>query len=445
VTLRAVLAVAVALGAAACAGGGDKAGGGPEPAAHVVARPIGKPVTLTIAAVDSLWAEEFAAAASRLSGGAIRIRPRYGGNAIVDYERTLVGHVRAGRADLASVGARSWDRMGVKSFQPLVAPFLVDSLELERRVLARPGARRALAGVEPLGLVGLALLPGPLRRPLGVTRPLLGPADFRGATIGTRLGGVAESTLRALGATPKGYRIGALGRVDGAELDAATILNNGYDAGTSTLTGNVVLWARPETIVASRTAFARLEPAQRAVLLRAGRAAVGPVAARIAREQREALAELCGRGRLTLAPASATQVDGLRAAARPVVASLRRDPATRRLLGEIERLKRGIPADELRCESSTGARALQGWWTAGGTTLELQDGRWTARTASRSWSGTYAVEGSRLRLVLERCSHNPCDPGAATVLRWSEYRDTLSLTPVAGQAPWPVETSWRRA
>ena len=263
--------------------GGDKAGGGAEPAAHALASPVEKQVTLTLVAVDSLWAEEFAAAASRLSGGSMRIRTQYGGSAIIDYERTLIGHVRAGRADLASVGARAWDRMGVASFQGLVAPFLVDSLELEDRVLESPGAGRALDGVRPLGLVGLAVLPGPLRRPLGLSRPLLGPDDYRGATIGTRFGRVADSTLRALGATPKGYRSGALDRSTAPSSTPATILNNGYDARGSAFTANVVLWARPETIVISRASFERLAPAQRAVLRRAGRAAVAPVRARLAR------------------------------------------------------------------------------------------------------------------------------------------------------------------
>jgi hypothetical protein len=131
---------------------------------------------------------------------------------------------------------------------------------------------------------------------------------------------------------------------------------------------------------------------------------------------------------------------------RPVIAALARDPDTRRLIGEIERLKRGVPADELGCESAAAARNLQGRWAGRGAMLELRAGRWSARAAGRRWSGTYAVEGSRLRLVLERCSHNPCDPGTATVLRWSEYRDTLSLEPAAGAPPWPrFESSWRRS
>ena len=56
----------------------------------------------------------------------------------------------------------------------MLAPFLVDSLELERRVLESPLATRMLEGVEHAGLVGIALLPGPLRSPFGISHLLSG-------------------------------------------------------------------------------------------------------------------------------------------------------------------------------------------------------------------------------------------------------------------------------
>ena len=163
---RASLAAVLAVVLAGCGGsGGDKAGGREETLAKPVA-PVGKPVTLTLVSYDDLWTSEFAAAAKRLSGGTIRIERRLGGGALLDYERRHLERVRAGEADLAGVGARAWDRLGVTSFRALVAPFLVDSRELERRVLESPLVERMLEGVEPLGLVGLAVLPGVLRRPL---------------------------------------------------------------------------------------------------------------------------------------------------------------------------------------------------------------------------------------------------------------------------------------
>src|SRR5438876_773304 len=88
----------------------------------------------------------------------------------------------------------------------------------------------------------------------GRSKPLVLPPDYRGATIAIRLGGVARATFATLGATAKGYVIGVLPAVDGAELDLNTIAENGYDARSRALTANVVLWPRPQTIFANRAA-----------------------------------------------------------------------------------------------------------------------------------------------------------------------------------------------
>ena len=143
-------------------------------------------------------------------------------------------------------------------------------------MLESPLVERMLEGVEPLGLVGLAVLPGLLAPTLRRSRGRSSARrDYAGAVFGIRYGGVARDSLAALGATAKAYRIGSLAGLDGAELDPWTIASNGYDAPGATLTANVVLWARPETIVISRAAFDRLPPAQQEILRRAGREARG--------------------------------------------------------------------------------------------------------------------------------------------------------------------------
>jgi TRAP-type C4-dicarboxylate transport system substrate-binding protein len=458
---RAALAAALAVVAAGCGGsGGDKAGGQEDPVPKPLA-PVGEPVTLRLVTVDVLWAEEFAAAAARLSGGTIRIEIRPGGSAIVDYERRLVDKVRAGEADLVSVGARAWDRMGVSSFRALVAPFLVDSLELERRVLEGRSAEQMLAGVEPLGLVGLAVLPGGLRRPLGLSRPLVALSDYAGAVVGIRYGRVAQDTIAALGATPRAYRIGSLSGLDGAELDAWTVSRNDYGATGAALTGNVVLWPRPETIVMSSDAFDRLVPAQQEVLRRAGREAVAPALARVSREQDEALEVACGRGTLSLPTASAAELDALRAAVEPVYAALESDPLTRKLIAEIRQLRTGdaANANSIRCpKSQAGASELEGVWEsrvtreamlaggasvaeaatyAGAAALALADGRWTFDGDHTTVTGTYVVKGDALRLTMLTCTTNPCSPGLTTDYTWSVYRDVLTLTRRPGRAAFP--------
>jgi TRAP-type C4-dicarboxylate transport system substrate-binding protein len=455
------LAAVLAVVAAGCGGsGGDKAGGQEATVAEPIA-PVGKRVTLTLVAVDPLWAEEFAAAARRLSGGTIRIEIRGGGSAIVDYERRLVDKVRAGEADLVSVGARAWDLLGVTSVRALVAPFLVDSNGLQRRVLESQLVDRMLAGLEPLGLVGLAILPGPLRRPLGLKQPLLGPRDYEGIAFGIRNSRVAKATLAALGATTKRYRIGSLAGLDGAELDPGTIAGNGYDAPGAKLTANVVLWARPETIAISRSAFDRLPAAQREILRRAGREAVAPALARVESEQQESLGLVCGRGKLTLATATPSELAALRAAVQPVYDSLERDVQTRRLITEIRALRTARAGDgkPLVCVASrTGASELEGVWQSnvsraamlaagasaaeaatyeGRGTLELAHGRWTFDGERASVTGTYAVAGDALRLTMLTCTANPCDPGASSDYTWSVYRDALTLTRRPGRAAWP--------
>jgi len=453
---RTALVAALAALAAGCGGsGGDKAGGQET----ATAAPLGRPVTLRLITVDDLWAAEYAAAVLRRSGGSIRISTQLGGSAIVDYERRLVEQVRAGRYDLTSVGARAWDRLGVRSLRAFVAPFLIDSLGQERRALATPRARQALHGVDRLVLVGLALLPGPLRRPFGLTRPLVRPEDFDGATMGLRSGGVAEDTYRTLGATPQAYRVGSLAGLDGAELDLWTIGNNGYDRPGSTLTGNVALWARPETIVIRRAAFDRLSPVQRDVLRRAAADAVGPVLDRLEREQRNAQVEICNRGATTVVEAGSADVAALRAAVRPVYGRLERDHATRRLIAEIRARRGSGGADAVRCPSgSTRAELLEGVWradvsapelrAAGGTpveaavfagpaTLELRGGLWRFRNARTTVEGTYRVDGPVVLLRMRRCTVDPCSPGMVTEYGWSVYRDRLTLSRRPARLFWP--------
>src|SRR6185503_10780070 len=286
----AVAAAALVVVASACAGSGpDKAGGQPERP-----KPADKAVVLTLATGDPPFAEEYAKAVDRLSAGAIRIDIRLGRTAQRNYERFTVEDVRTGRAQLGSVAVRVWDTLGVTSMQALVAPLLVDDLELQKRLLQGPLATRMLRGLDRAGVVGLALTPGPLRRPIGVTRFFAGPKDYRGATMGIKFGNVARATFEALGARVTGYTSGQA-RFDGAELDLKTIADAKYDPRATAITANVVLWPRPQTIFANRAAFAKLTSGQQEILRRAGREAVPAEAARIAREEKDALSAVCSR------------------------------------------------------------------------------------------------------------------------------------------------------
>jgi TRAP-type C4-dicarboxylate transport system substrate-binding protein len=330
----AAAAVALVTAASASAGSGpDKAGGRGQPS-----KPVGKPVTLVLATSDRAFGGVRRRSA-RLSGGTIRIDVQVGRLLQANYERFTVEDVRR-KAQLGSVAARVQDTMGATSMRALVAPLLVDSLALQRRVLESPIAAQMLAGLDSAGVVGLALTPGPLRRPVGVARPLRGPQDYRGATIGIKFGGVARSTFKTLGAEVKGYTRGQA-QFDGAELDLKTIADAGYDPRAKEITANVVLWPRPQTVFANRAAFARLTRWQRGSA--AGRSGSHRTrATRVEKEQRDALsviwpaAPTCSRRHPRRARA-------LRRALRPVYAELDRDPQTKQLIAAIRKLRGPTP------------------------------------------------------------------------------------------------------
>jgi TRAP-type C4-dicarboxylate transport system substrate-binding protein len=312
---------------------------------------------LTLAAHDDDEAYgTFAAAVARRSHGAIRIKVagtwlNTGDGRELDFERGLVEAVRAGKAQLGIVGVRVWDTLGVDAFQALVAPFLIDSLRLERRAIESPPASQALAELRRAGVVGIALLPGRLRRPLGITRPLLGPGDYRGARIGVRPGRVARATFSALGARPASYIPGLLLDFDGVENDPLTITENGYDGDARTYAANVAFWPKPQTLIMNRAAYERLSARQQQLLQAAGRDALAPELTRIARDQRLGLSTLCAAGTVKLVRASKADLAALRKVVQPVYEQLDRDPQTQRWIALIlgQKTAPGVAPDMARC------------------------------------------------------------------------------------------------
>src|SRR5439155_4408528 len=116
-------------------------------------------------------------------------------------EEGTIADIRAGKVSIASIPGRAYDTIGVKSFQGLLAPFLIDSYALEEKVLASHLPARVLSGVKPLGVRGVALLPGSLQHVLSVGTPMLAPSDYRSQAIGIHRSELAASTFRALGTT----------------------------------------------------------------------------------------------------------------------------------------------------------------------------------------------------------------------------------------------------
>lgn len=350
--IRVACAAVVALaGAVLCTGcateprstNADKAGGS------------GGPLVLRLAASDGVDIAEsrsvrlFAAQVARLSHGKLRVAVTFGaaGSDRPDVEARTIELVRSGRFDLGWVAARAWDELGVDSFRALQTPFLITSYPVLDRVVTGPLAAEMLAGLEREDVVPLALVPGLLRHPVGIRRPLVSPSDYSGARIRDMPSKATDAVLHALGATPVHVGNGPAGaeiarnRIDGEELSLVNTPVGGI------VTANVALFPKTLTLFAGRRAFATLSAEQQRILRAAARRTlqsnVGfPLRTALAFEGVLARAHCKGSGRIVLA--SDDELAALSRAARPAVAQLERDPQTKQQIERIAAIKASLPA-----------------------------------------------------------------------------------------------------
>lgn len=473
---RAGVAVAcvVAVADTACiAGSIDRAG----------TRSATAPTVVTLADASGDLAPQalaFADEVARVSGGTLTVEVRSDWNGgLPDQEAATIDDVKTGRVDVGWVGARALDTRGVTSFQALHAPLLVDSYDLQRRVFDAGVPDRMLLQVETIGLVPIAVLPGPLRRAIGVSRPFLAPADFAGAVVGHAESALTERTVRALGGSPVAVPVHT--PLDG--LDAIEGHLGGIEMYASRpryVTANVILSPRPLVVVMNRASFDGLTLAQQDALVAAGANSVAPALARARTDEAEAAGVLCRAG-TTVVEAAPTELAGLNAGLAPVQAELARDPLTAAFLDEIRRLKEDAPpADTITCPSAEttptpDSSRLDGVYTQSTTMDELAaaddedmgvgllvinhgdlvlviDGDRFAFTLENdyvcTWQyGTLALDGDLLEMSFLAGSGPVSNKaGEHFVFEWSLYRDSLTFgPPPRGLSPTNFRVEpWRR-
>lgn len=325
-----------------CFGGShDRAGGVVAP----------KTAVLTLASHDTgADVREWVDAAQRRSHGSLRIviKSDWRRNEI-DPEKDMIADVRAGKLSLASIPLRAYDTIGVNSFQGLLAPFLIDSYALQERVLASHLPAQLLAGVEPLGVRGVALLPGPLQHVLSVGTPTLAPSDYRSQAIGIHRSELAASTFSALGTTSINWTPDTdLLQLGGIEGDLVALVAGRLNTITAdeTLPSNVSFWPSAVSIVMNDKAFAALTHTQREALEAAGRSALGPSMQRLTHDEHTALAVMCRgagqQGHLAFLSATPSNLTALRRAVDPVYRQLDQDHATREVIAKVDAIKQHI-------------------------------------------------------------------------------------------------------
>jgi TRAP-type transport system periplasmic protein len=419
-----------------------------------------KPLVLTMAHGNDAdqTLQVFADEVARRSGGTLRIQVindwRDGQR---DYEAGIIRDVKAGKADLGVVGSRAWDAVGVTSLDALQAPFLIDSYALEQDVLQSGIPAKMLQGLAPLGLVGLGVLPGPLRYPLSAPRPLRTPADFAGLRVGYQGADEPAESLRALGAKPVQLPTGAgWDGIDAIEQQLASIDGNSYEAFAKYLTANVTLWPRPNTIFINNKTFTSLTTSQRTLLHQAASDAIPAALAVVRTQERTALTRLC-RARIDLVTATPTDLAELHAAVAPVLARIERNPQTRSFITTIDatRSTAGTTAETApscaanRSQAPLSAPIPNGTYEGFSTSRDAQRAGVPPNDARRTlilgpntvllkeaypdghtdigWNGTYSVY--RDRIILTNASD-----GYTVTARWSYDGVRLRFTDVGPKA-----------
>ena len=334
----AAVAASIALAACTNGSGGDKAGG--ETA----------PVTLRIGTDDdpgkpgAAQIEEFSRQVQELSKGQVRIEPvwRAAGDAD-DWDQVVARKVVRGDLDMGMIPARAWDIEGVTSLRALHAPFLVTSDDLTAQIAKGVLAREMLAGLETVGITGLALLPEGLRHVFAFGDAPLSPADYEGQVIRAHRSETTYAVFEALGAKPDDFGGGPgdqrlaegvrSGQVDGAE--SAFSVAGSLPAPT-TAVGNVTFFPKVNSLVVNTDAFQNLPDEQQAILRDAALRTV-EWAIRSTRSDAELAKVYCANGgRIVLA--SQAEVAKFEQAVQAVYDQLEQDEATKAMIARIRSL-----------------------------------------------------------------------------------------------------------
>ena len=399
--------------------------------------------TLRLASADLAGIEHDPAVAffvdrvAKLSNGRLRIA--------VDehwapgHEKQLLLDVARGDADLGWSHTSSFEEVGIRSFDALHAPMLVDGYAIERAVLRSSLATQMLAGTRAVGLHGLALLSGPLSRLVGVGQAMRKPQDLRRLSFGVHDAIIGKSRIRTTTAVLATRALGAF-RVpmfhdfveafyavpgNGAaafEDDLDTLFFDRYDGGCGAdsaecsafdpwVTTNVVLWPRTAVLVANPRALRALPANERRWIEEAASQASDHSATLGHRDEQRLVPELCAAG-VRFATASRRDVAALHRALRAVYAELERSRRTRAAIRRIQRLRRATAADGGLAAPSGCRRPGRPPRSARGVRSAIPDGVYRTRitdadlrkagahhAGNRAGTATLTLRGGRWRLL----------------------------------------------
>ena len=383
--------------------------------------------------------------------------------------REVLDAVRQGDVQLAALPMRDLAGLGVDAFEPLLAPYMIDSLTLEAELFKDTELITGMVQeADGLGASIVGVLPGPLVYAYGITRDLTGPSDFQGASIALSPGELAAESVSALGAEPTASEFNGdpVDSFDGLVLQLAAVAGNGYHESGGSIALDAPLWTRPFVVVANAESFAALPDGQRDALHSATTAAIDDMLAEIRASEKEAMSLFCTSGLVRFTEAGQEAIAALGEAVKPILADIRDEQRGAEVLDRIDELRATtVPepapacpivatewpttisdrldgtyssdttADDLRAQGVPEIDVVPGNW--GHWVLVVQGGRFALSQENESactWgAGRWRMDDEIVRLTMETGgSAKPDDhgwrPGEEFAYRWTEFDDVLQLT-----------------
>jgi TRAP-type C4-dicarboxylate transport system substrate-binding protein len=287
----------------------------------------------------------FARRVTALSNGkvGVSLTAAYGGGD----DLALLTEIRSGAIDGGSVSASVWQGVGVQSFEALQMPFLITNYAVERSVITSPLAAEMLKGTQALGLTGLAIHEGGLRKPAAVDGCLVEPPDFVGVQMRSVQSDLLAQSITALGAVPTAMPLSEVahavedGSLNAIEANVGLVYTQKFYEVLSCMSGNVNLWPFPAVLVVGDAAWNAIPAADRAVITQAAGSLAADSLDILTDPASTLMADLCkaGDGFFYFGTATTPQLAALREAVQPVYDRYEKVDPTGGFVSRIEAIK----------------------------------------------------------------------------------------------------------
>jgi len=207
----------------------------------------------------------------------IQLTPVYAGGDDVQ----LLNDIASKTQDGGAVSTAVLPQGGINNLIPLQLPFLVDSYELEQRLISNSSgiANQMLRGIQKnSSLVPVGLFEGGMRQfALTGGKYVKSIADLKGVKIRAVPSNFMNDTLKALGASPTPLPVGEVaaairgGTVQGAEGNSGLLATFSWDLAGANRVSVVNLWPFPAVVLFNKTSFNALPAADQAILKNAAK------------------------------------------------------------------------------------------------------------------------------------------------------------------------------